>query len=260
MDFKIIISKYEYYLIVSYILTIIGAIIPYFFPLYKFHFQLYILLMLLTFSCTILDYLAIKIFKFDEKTKKEYIEIHFHKFNIHFSKELKQGTLDFYIKFKRIIGIIALILIPILNINYYFNTSNNDNYSYIHLITFSFIMTQNFSSLIRRRIFENNTQIIQIPIFLGILVLMLIISNTEGLYLLNKILSYIINNLHNAFTVLIAIIMLCIGLSALSFGYCSILKEDDEIREKMKKKWRRLFYCINYINDFYYFFIYRIYP
>ena len=235
MNLKNIIRKYEYYLILSYILTLIGAIIPYYLPLYKFHFQLYVLLMLLTFSSAILDYLAFKIFKIDHKTGKEYIEINYPKFNIYFFKQIKQGSIDSYIQFKRIIGIIGLILIPILNINYNFNINTNDNYHYIHLITFSFIMTQNFTFLIRRRIFEKDTSHIQTPIFLGILVLMIIISNPTGLYLLNKILSYILNNLQNAFTVLIAIIMLCVGLSALSFEYCSILKEDDETRKKMKK-------------------------
>ena len=63
--------------------------------------------------------------------------------------------------------------------------------------------------------------------------LILLLSTPQGWDVLNYILDYIFEHVFDAFSVLIALIMLCVGLSALFFGYCSILDGGSNMRKIM---------------------------
>lgn len=222
-----LITKYGYYLILSYILTIIGIIISKHVTFLKP--SLFIIPIMILTSIVFLSVLIAPSFK--KNNKKEYFELNFYKYN--YIKPLKVESIEKYILYVKIITAIILILIPIINGSYCYAINISKSPSYLKLICISFETTLIYTITIRNEVFNHDSTLSSIyTVF--IFIALIIMIQPEGIELLNKVLNYMIHHLTDAFTVLIAIIMLCVGLSALSFGYCSILKEDSKIRENMK--------------------------
>lgn len=126
-----------------------------------------------------------------------------------------------------------MILIPIFCTIYYYYCLNLNNDTYLSLLTISIVWNLNYTEIVRKQLF-NEKYIVANYAFIGFLALNMILLIPQGFDLINIILNYISNNMSNAFTILIAIIMLGIGLSALSFSYCSILT-NNEVKENIKK-------------------------
>lgn len=227
---KDLIIKYQYYLILSYILTICGIIINSYINITNpdIYFTVYMIIVSIFF----LNVLVVNNIKFDDKTKKEYIDLKLYKWgNI---KSLKRGTQEKYIGYLKITTVVTLILIPILVGGWYHALYIPTSPSYLKIISISFEMTLMYTMLIRGEIFHK-THKLSIIYSMLIMVALIIMAQPFGLNFLEKLLNYIISNSSNAFTILIAIIMLCVGLSALSFGYCAILKEGSKTRTNMKR-------------------------
>lgn len=223
-----LITKYEYYIIISYILTIMGIIINYYINLIN---PLIFLTLLITISSIIfLSIFITPLFKIENKN--EYFIVNLYKWN--YIKPLKSGTKEKYIAMIKLITAIILILIPIINGCYCYALNISKSPSYLKLICFAFETTLIYTIAIRNEVFQKDAVLSSIYAAF-IFIALIIMIRPEGLELINQVLNYMIHNLTKAFTVLIAIIMLCVGLSALSFGYCSILKEDSKIRKKMKE-------------------------
>lgn len=234
MKLREIIIKYEYYIILSYILTIIGIVFSHYFPLKNSKTEVFVVLTTITFSCIILNIIAKAIFVIDKETKNEYIKIKSSKLNINYNKLLKKGSISKYFKNVKIIGCLELILIPILTGIYYYILHNpKQTFPYLDLIALSYTMSLMYVNIIRGQIFQEDNNIPSIYANLGLIILA-IFSIHPFSNLLNNLFNYILTNLSDSFTLLIAIIMLCVGLSALSFGYCSILTEDSNTRKIMK--------------------------
>lgn len=236
MKFKEILSDYKYYIILTYVLTIIGIIIAYYFHNLLDSLVLRILLVIFPFSCIALDLFANYLWCFDKKTNDEYFKIYFSKLGINYKKLLNKGFIDSLIHFKHIIGTIALLIIPIIVGSYYsMTTFSTESYSYIKLITISFEMALVYVNLVRGQLFQKDNRTFSLRVIVGTVFLIILLSTPQGWEVLNYILDNIFEHVHDAFSVLIAIIMLCIGLSALSFGYCSILDKCSDIRDIMKE-------------------------
>ncbi len=227
---KDLIIKYQYYLILSYILTICGIIINSYINITApdIYFTLYIIIISIFFS----NVLLINQIKFDDKTKTEYINLKLYKWS--YIKSLKRGTQEKFINYLKINTFATLILIPIIIGGWYHAIYIHTSPSYLKLISISFEMTLMYTMLIRGEIFHK-THKLSIIYSIIIMAALIIMVQPIGLNFLDKLLDYIISNSSNAFTILIAIIMLCVGLSALSFGYCSILKEGSKTRNNMKR-------------------------
>lgn len=210
---KDLISKYQYYLILSYILTICGIIINSYINITApdIYFKLYIIISSIFF-----------LNKYIKLYKWSYI------------KSLKRGRQEKVINCLKIDTFVTLILIPIIIGGWYHASYIHTSSSYLKLISISFEMTLMYTMLIWGGIFHKTRKLLIIYLIItmatSIIGLQPIVLN-----FLDKLLDYIISNLSNAFTILIAIIMLCVGLSALSFGYCSILKKGSKTRNNMKR-------------------------
>ena len=236
MIVNILIEKYTYYIILSYILTICGIVINCFFHIDNPN--LFSILYFLTLLICFFNILLIKIIKIDNETKKEYMEIGFLKWN--YVKPLKKGSKEKSIEFLKIVKLLTLIIIPIITGCYCYAIYIPTSPSYLKLISIAFEMTLIYTVGIRGEIFQKDYRLSSIyTVFL--VVSLIIISQPLGLNLLNMLLNYIIDNWANAFTILIAIIMLCVGLSALSFSYCSILKDNSKTRKNMRKNGEEFF-------------------
>lgn len=236
MEFKDVLSNYKYYIILAYVLTIIGIIISYYFHNYLDSFVLHILLVVFSFSCIALDLFANYFWCIDKKTNNEYFKIFLPKLGIKYKKLLIKGFINSLIHFKHVIGTISLIIIPIIVGSYYFMTNfSTESYSYIKLITISFEMTLVYVNLVRGQLFQKDNRIFSLRVIVGMVFLIILLSTPQGWDVLNYILDYIFEHVFDAFSVLIALIMLCVGLSALSFGYCSILDGGSNMRKIMKK-------------------------
>lgn len=225
---KDLIIKDQYYLILSYILTICGIIINSYINITaNIYFKLYIIITLIFF----LNVLLINKIKFDDKTKTEYINLKLYKWS--YIKSLKRWIQEKFINYLKINPFAILILIPIIIGGWYHAIYIHTSPSYLKLIFISFEMTLMYTMSIRVNIFHKTHKLsIIYPIIIPALIF---VVQRIGLNFLNKLLYYIRSNSSNAFTILIAIIMLCVGLSALSFGYCSILKEGSKTRNNMKR-------------------------
>lgn len=224
------IIQYPNYIILSYFLIIVGVLIANTFRLENIKDVLFYVMIFLVMFLPILNIILSKIFKKNEK--ESYIKIDIPQLNLKYTKPIDKTSFNKFINHMRKIGMIILILIPIFCTIYYYYSLNLNN-NYISLLTIAIIWSLNYSEIVRKQLF-NETYIVANYAFIGALSLNMILLTPQGFYLINLILNYIFNNMHNAFTILIAIIMLCIGLSALSFSYCSILP-DDKVKENIKK-------------------------
>lgn len=164
------------------------------------------------------------------------IKIQIKKLKVNFVKKIGASNLKKIIEYRDIIGTTALIIIPVLTgmFTYITNFSSANN-TYMYTLIFSLEMTLIYTSIVRSDIIKNDNTVVNLYIFIGIVILIFISTNQKVYEFLDYILRYIINHLQESFGLLIAIIMLCIALSALSFGYCSIISKDDIKRKNMKK-------------------------
>lgn len=225
---KNLISNYEYYLIFSYILTILGIIINSYININSnVYFILYVMILLISL---LYGFVILQI-KIDADTKKEYIKLRLCKWN--YIKLFKGGMKQKGEASLNMIIYSLLILIPIIIGGWYHAIFISTSQSYLKLIVIAFEMSLFSTMMIRGMISQKNQQLSILYIILMPMTLIFIYKTPVNF--LNKLSNYIIYNLTDVFTILIALIMLCIGLSALSFGYCSILKEGSNIRCNMKR-------------------------
>ena len=227
---KDLIIKYEYYLILSYILTICGIIINSYINITNH--DIYFALYFITISIFFLNVLGIMQIKIEDKTGNEYVKLKLQKWC--YFRYLKKGTQEKYINYLKITATATLILVPIIIGGWYHAMFIPTSPSYLKVISIAFEMTLIYTMAIRGEIFQKDHKL-SVIYTAFIVISLMIMSQPIGLNYLDKVLNYITCDLSNAFTILIAIIMLCVGLSALSFGYCSILNEDSRTRETMKK-------------------------
>ena len=226
---KDLIIKYEYYLILSYILTICGIIINS--NIHILNTNFFHALYIITVSTFFLSILAFNLlFKKDEKTKKEYFGLKIYKWN--YMRSLKMGTQKKFINYIKVITSVTLFLIPLIIGGWYYAIFISSSASYLKVISTAFGMTLIFTMLIRGEVFQEHNFSIIHAFFI---VALMIMAHPLVLNFLDNFLDYILNDISTAFTILIAIIMLCVGLAALSFGYCSILNENSKSRENMKR-------------------------
>lgn len=204
-----ILKNYKYYIPLSYLLIIIGIVISKNINITPFKSIFTVLLFTLSISCSILNIIFVKIISTKSTSFKE-------KFT----------------KITKIIGYISLILIPLIaSFNYYIDYKNTN--SFIILFTITFAMSIYFTNIVRPEIFPKKGTVQSNYAFSGAIALNIILSNQKGVELMNTILDNILSI--QSFALLIAIIMLCIALSTLSFNYCSILDKKSEIRKEIKK-------------------------
>lgn len=233
MKIKNVITDYKHYTILCYVLLILGIILSHYFIPKTSKTRLFIITAILTFSIPLLNIILSKILvKYDNKI---FLLITISSLNIKYEKFIEKKTLNKFVQYVRKFGIIVLILIPIFTSSYYYHSilSNAPN-QYLILLTTSMFMTLNYTDLVRKQLY-NEKPVNTTYAFWGSISLNIILILPHGSDLINYILNYILHNLQNSLTILIAIIMLCVGLSALSFGYCSILEETSDIRKNMKK-------------------------
>ncbi len=236
MMLKDLIINYGYYLILSYILTICGIIINSYIKITNPN--IYLTLYLITISIFFLTVLGINLIKIENKTKKEYIILKLYKWS--YIKYLKNGTQEKCINYLNKDTIVTLIIIPIIIGAWYHAIFIPTSPSYLKIISIAFEMTLIYTIAIRGEVFQKDHKL-SVIYTAFIVVALIIMAQPIGINFLNNVLNYIIYHSTNAFTILIAIIMLCVGLSALTFGYCSILKEDSKTRENMKRNGERYF-------------------
>lgn len=233
MKFKKIIIDYKYYLMLSYVLIIYGIILSHNYHPDKIKITLYYLIIGLTFTTPTLSLILNYLFQKDKTIENYYFKINIFSLNI-YSKVVTKSFIQNYIKFAKSVGLISLILIPVFTGIYCFNSlSSNASNTYPSLITISIIMSLFYTNTVRTHFYKEDSVTYTYTLF-GALTLNLILTNEYASYLLNKLMEYVLSNLQDSLTILIAIIMLCVGLSALSFAYCSILPKNNT-RKKMRK-------------------------
>lgn len=226
--FKNLITKFGYYLILSYILIIIGIIINSYICINNSN--IYFIIYVILISIFFLNILLINNIKIDDKTKREIFKVKFYKLD--YTKTLQKLTQEKCIKYLKITTTLTLVSFPIIFGGWYHSMFIHTSTSYLKLISITFLMTLVISICIRGEVFQNDNNFLFNTFFL--IVALIFMPQTLVLNIQNWFLNYIINNSSVAINILIAIIMLGVGLSALSFGYCSILKEDSNTRENMK--------------------------
>ena len=228
---NIIINNKEY-TILCYFLIVIGIIISYYYIPENFRTKLIILTAILTFSLPVLNIILSKILV--KNKNSVLIKINAPQLKIHLEKVVEKKIFNRFIKYIRIYGMIILIFIPILTSTYYYHSiSNQSPNQYLILLTTSMFMTLNYTDLVRKQLLDEKP-IYSTYAFWGAISLNIILVLPFGSDLINEILNYIYN-MQNSLAVLIAIIMLCVGLSALTFSYCSILEKDSTTWKNMKQ-------------------------
>ena len=235
MSFKNLNMKNHNYLILCYILTILGIIINSFLKISNSNLYFYSYVIIIFPS--LINILIIHIVTLNEDSKKEYVEV---KLVESVYPKLLQIKKDKCIQFYQILRKLTLILIPIIVGSYYHSIYIHTSLAYLNLIFIAFEMTLIYTTLIRGEIFQKDTIQSFISIFL-IVISLKIMTEPLIIAIVDKILNYIICHLFETLTVLIAIIMLCVALSTLSFGYCSILEKSSETWKHMKKNGENYF-------------------
>lgn len=234
MNIKEVITEYKYYFILSYLLGIFGIILSFHYNFDNIKMILYYTMVIFALTTPILAIIFHNLFKYNNETKNYYLEVDIHNLNVNHSKLIDNSIIIKYVNFTRSVGIIALFVVPILVGAYNYNSlSSNASNQYPLLITTVIVMTLFYTDSIRKQLYNENFLTVKY-VLMGAVLLNFILSTEYGSFLLNKILTYVLSNLPDSFTVLIAIIMLGVGLAALSFGYCSILP-DSKIRKNMKR-------------------------
>lgn len=213
---KHILTKRLSYLPLIYILVNIGFILSLF---YSTDLLLSPWSFLLAYSCFFLQIIYDKIFENNEdKFTKKYAIFYF------------------------IIGYSSMVALPILVSFSTFNSFKYDltfNY-FIILISYSFITSLIFNNQLKYRLLIEypesiNELILQFLLLLGIIISVFLMSSPEIIITITNMLNLNISEIGTLTNIAIAIVVLCATLSALSFTYCTTLKDNNKNYCKMKK-------------------------
>lgn len=213
-------TKRLFYLPLVYILVNIGFILSLFYPK-GVHFNIFVYLfifLLLPYSCFFLQRIHANFFQNkDDNFNEKFLKIYF------------------------IIGYSVMIILPLLISFYTFVRFKYDLtfYHIIILISYSFVTSLIFNNILKYRLLieypENvNERILQSLLALGIVISVFIMSFPQIIIELTNMLNLNLSELGTLTNIAIAIVVLCATLSALSFTYCSTLKNNENYC-KMKK-------------------------
>ena len=134
-----------------------------------------------------------------------------------------------------------MIFLPVLISFYTFICFKNDltfNY-FIIFISYSFVTSLIFNNILKYRLLieypENvNELILKILLLLGIVISVFIMSSPQIIITITNMLNLNLSEIGTLTNIAIAVVVLCATLSALSFTYCSTLKNNNGYYE-MKK-------------------------
>lgn len=213
-------TKRLFYLPLVYILVNIGFILSLFYPK-GLHFNIFVYLfifLLLPYSCFFLQRIHANFFQNkDDNFNEKFLKIYF------------------------IIGYSVMIILPLLISFYTFVRFKYDLtfYHIIILISYSFVTSLIFNNILKYRLLieypENvNERILQSLLAFGIVISVFIMSFPQIIIELTNMFNLNLSELGTLTNIAIAIVVLCATLSALSFTYCSTLKNNDNYC-KMKK-------------------------
>lgn len=214
-----ILTKRLFYLPLVYILVNIGFILSLFYPKVQFNLFVYLLIFIvLPYSCLMLQRIHANFFQNkDDNFNEKFLKIYF------------------------IIGYSAMIILPLLISFYSFVCFKYDLTCYyiIILISYSFVTSLIFNNILKYRLLieypENvNELILQSLLSVGIIISVLIMSSPQIIIVLTNMLNLNLSEIGTLTNISIAIVVLCATLSALSFTYCSTLKNKKNY-SKMKK-------------------------
>ncbi|WP_325192817.1 hypothetical protein [Methanobrevibacter ruminantium] len=215
-----ILTKRLFYLPLVYLLVNIGFILSLFFPK-DLHLNIYVyplIFLVLPYSCFFLQRIHANFFqKKDDNFNEKFFKIYF------------------------IIGYSVMIFLPVLISFYTFICFKNDltfNY-FIIFISYSFVTSLIFNNILKYRLLieypENvNELILKILLLLGIVISVFIMSSPQIIITITNMLNLNLSEIGTLTNIAIAVVVLCATLSALSFTYCSTLKNNNGYYE-MKK-------------------------
>ena len=215
-----ILTKRLFYLPLVYLLVNIGFILSLFFPK-DLHLNIYVyplIFLVLPYSCFFLQRIHANFFqKKDDNFNEKFFKIYF------------------------IIGYSVMIFLPVLISFYTFICFKNDltfNY-FIIFISYSFVTSLIFNNILKYRLLieypENvNELILKILLLLGIVISVFIMSSPQIIITITNMLNLNLSEIGTLTNIAIAVVVLCATLSALSFTYCSTLKNNNGSC-KMKK-------------------------
>ena len=214
-----ILTKRLYYLPLVYILVNIGVILSLFYHELSFNIYVYFLIfIILPYSCLILQ-----------------------RIHANFFQNKDDNFNEKFLKFYFIIGYSAMIFLPILISFYTFTCFKYDLTFYytIILLSYSFITSLIFNNILKYRLLieysENvNELILQSLLPFGIIISVFIMSSPQIITSLTNMFNLNLSEIGTLTNIAIAIVVLCATLSALSFTYCTTLKNNKNYC-KMKK-------------------------
>ncbi|WP_296873861.1 hypothetical protein [uncultured Methanobrevibacter sp.] len=219
---KIILTKRRYYLPLVYILVNIGFIVSSLYPkgLYLNSYIYPLIFVVLPYTCFFLQVIYDYFFQnSDEEFKKKFSIIYF------------------------IIGYSSMICLPLLLGFHTFNNFNPDLtfYYFVILISYSFFASLVCNTQLKYRLlikYPNNIneKILQSLLLIGILMSIFILASPQIIISLTNTLNLNLSEMGTLTNIAIAFVVLCATLSALSFTYCSTIKNNDNKNYcKMKK-------------------------
>lgn len=215
-----IITKRLFYLPLVYIIVNIGFIISLLCPKELF-FNIYVYILIfivLPYSCFFLQRIHANFFQNkDDDFNKKFLKIYF------------------------TTGYSVMIFLPFLISFYTFVNLKYDltYYYFIILISYSFVTSLIFNNTLKYRLLieypENvNEIILQILLIFGIIISVFIIISPNIIIAITNMLNLTLSEMGTLTNIAIAFVVMCATLSALSFTYCSTLKNNKNYC-KMKK-------------------------